>query len=500
MSTRTGFQSPGQAGQAPGGHLTFRPLCASDTAILRRFLYLAIDQNPADATYPLPLSVVDTDPHLVAYISNFGQVTAGQALSHDTGQQAASDDKGQEASSEDTAHQGAAGQFPSNGSRPQDTGTQDSNQQADCGWLASIDGQPVGAAWTRHIHGYGFIAGRLPELVMAVEAPYRGQGLGQQLLTKLMNSLRGQGVEAFSASVQRTNPARAFYRTQGFREITVRDTDVLLVRDLVDMPAPAQALPDMTFGPWELIPIQQIANRVDQRCRQQTVARQQPNNTPGALGMHSSRSIVLIDGSGGSGKSTFAKALAAHLPDAAVLHTDDIAWWLDPIDWVEPMMEGVIRPWLSGQDVSYRPPGWIARGRQGQVTASGGQDAVLVIEGVGAVRDALLPYAAYSVWVYTPGLLAAERILARDIGTDGGSRAEVAAFQPGWMDREVPFHLEQKPWDRADLIVDGQYENAAADAPPAAAKEMAKATAGAVDRAVVKVVNRAVDRMTFGAR
>ena len=44
--------------------------------------------------------------------------------------------------------------------------------------------------------------------------------------------------------------------------------------------------------------------------------------------------LILVDGRSGSGKSTFAERLARPL-DAAVVHSDDIAWHHDPIRWAD---------------------------------------------------------------------------------------------------------------------------------------------------------------------
>ena len=57
----------------------------------------------------------------------------------------------------------------------------------------------------------------------------------------------------------------------------------------------------------------------------------------------SNRALILVDGRSGSGKSTFAARLAG-LFDSAVVHTDDVAWRYDPIDWAEVLLAGLIAP------------------------------------------------------------------------------------------------------------------------------------------------------------
>lgn len=171
------------------------------------------------------------------------------------------------------------------------------------------------------------------------------------------------------------------------------------------------------------------------------------------------RSLILVDGTGGSGKSSFAKALVAALnaemPDeAALVAVDDISWWLHPINWEPQMLDGVINPWLAGRDVDYRPPGWVDKGREGSVKAR--SNRFLVVEGVTASRQSLAKLATVTIWVNTDPEVAFKRMVDRDIelGLNGDTRAEVEQFAQDFMADEIPFQLTEQPWLRANLIVD----------------------------------------------
>jgi len=72
-------------------------------------------------------------------------------------------------------------------------------------------GAPVGAAWVRRVHGYGFVDDDTPELGVAVVAGRRGTGVGGALLESLLAA-----VPRVSLSVDRRNPALRLYERLGF--------------------------------------------------------------------------------------------------------------------------------------------------------------------------------------------------------------------------------------------------------------------------------------------
>ena len=157
--------------------------------------------------------------------------------------------------------------------------------------------------------------------------------------------------------------------------------------------------------------------------------------------------VLAVDGRSGSGKSTLVARLAATVPSTAVVHTDDVAWHHDFFDWADLLLDGVLVPWRAGRDVAYRPPPWDARGRPGAITVPSGAP-LLVVEGVGAGRRAFAPYLDALVWVQTDRAVATRRGLERD----GGD----VAFWDEWEARERPFLAADRPWARADLVVNGQ--------------------------------------------
>ena len=159
--------------------------------------------------------------------------------------------------------------------------------------------------------------------------------------------------------------------------------------------------------------------------------------------------VVAVDGRSGSGKTTLATVLERFLQGAVTVHTDDVAWHHSFFDWSDLLVHGVLQPLRRGQPVDYRPPGWEERGRAGSITVPATAD-VLIVEGVGAGRTDLTPWIDVLVWVQSSAAEAERRGVLRDGGDD-----RAAAFWREWMEQENPFQAEQRPWTRAELIVNG---------------------------------------------
>ncbi len=157
--------------------MTFRLLLAGDSALLREMTYQAIFVPPGFE--PPPRSLLD-EPEIRRYTEGWG-------------------------------------------ARP-----------GDLGLVALADGEPVGAAWMRLFSagepGYGFVDGATPELSVALQAEFRGAGIGTRLLRALLDEARARGVAAVSLSVQDANPARRLYERLGF--VPVRDDGEMAVMRL----------------------------------------------------------------------------------------------------------------------------------------------------------------------------------------------------------------------------------------------------------------------------
>ena len=176
-------------------------------------------------------------------------------------------------------------------------------------------------------------------------------------------------------------------------------------------------------GPWRVVPVGEV------------------------LGLLGGPRVLAVDGRSGGGKTTVAARLAATVPGSTIVHTDDVAWYHDFFDWADLMHDGILAPLRRGEPVAYRPPAWDERGREGAITVPAASPLV-VVEGVGIGRRELAPHVDALLWVQADEDEARRRGLARD-------GADEADFWAEWQAAEDPFQAEQRPWERAGLIVAG---------------------------------------------
>ncbi|MQA80807.1 MAG: AAA family ATPase [Streptosporangiales bacterium] len=159
--------------------------------------------------------------------------------------------------------------------------------------------------------------------------------------------------------------------------------------------------------------------------------------------------LVAVDGPTGSGKSTFARRLAAALGDTATrLCTDDLLdGWADTVTFWPRLEEHVLSPILAGRDGAYRRYDWTA-GRFTDETTLVPAGGVLLVDGVTSARRAARPLLTLAVWMDVPF----EASLARAIARDGPAAAgELRA----WHERERAHFAEDGTAAHADLLVDG---------------------------------------------
>ena len=112
----------------------------------------------------------------------------------------------------------------------------DFGRKHDLGFIIEANKKPVGAIWTRLFSeeqkGYGFIDNETPELSMAINTDFRNQGLGTQLLEKMILKLQELSYKKVSLSVDKRNFASQLYLKFEFQKHQMDGNTVVMVKVL----------------------------------------------------------------------------------------------------------------------------------------------------------------------------------------------------------------------------------------------------------------------------
>lgn len=156
----------------------FRPLFSSDLSFLKEMFYISLFALPGEDAFPKDII---EKPHLARYYEHWGK-------------------------------------------------------EGDIGIVAMHGEQEIGAVWARFFKadapGYGFVKEEAPELGIAIQRDFRGQGLGRRLMEMLCEELSQKNIPAVSLSTDSRNPAMHLYQSLGFEEISREEFSVLMYKDL----------------------------------------------------------------------------------------------------------------------------------------------------------------------------------------------------------------------------------------------------------------------------
>lgn len=98
--------------------------------------------------------------------------------------------------------------------------------------VAELDGEIVGAVWSRIMNDYGHLDDTTPSLAMSVCQSCRRQGIGTALLQHLLVLLKASGYSKVSLSVQKANFAVNLYRQNGFLIVAENSEEYIMAATL----------------------------------------------------------------------------------------------------------------------------------------------------------------------------------------------------------------------------------------------------------------------------
>lgn len=104
---------------------------------------------------------------------------------------------------------------------------------ADCG------GKVVGACWVRIMNDYGHIDDETPSFAISIYEEYRRQGIGTDLMRKMLETLKAKGFKRASLAVQKENYAVKMYKKVGFEAVGENEQEYIMAVDLTSYHDPA---------------------------------------------------------------------------------------------------------------------------------------------------------------------------------------------------------------------------------------------------------------------
>lgn len=105
-------------------------------------------------------------------------------------------------------------------------------QKHDRAFVAEVEGKVIGAVWVRIMNDYGHIDDKTPSLAISLYKEYRGHGIGTDMMRKMLAVLKKAGYQQASLSVQKANYAVKMYQNIGFKTISEKEEEYLMVFQL----------------------------------------------------------------------------------------------------------------------------------------------------------------------------------------------------------------------------------------------------------------------------
>ena len=157
--------------------------------------------------------------------------------------------------------------------------------------------------------------------------------------------------------------------------------------------------------------------------------------------------LLAIDGYGGSGKTTLARAIQLNFPGSAIITLDDFATDTTSGADRNRFISHVLMPLSEGKDARYQRFNWREKILADWITVE--PKGLIIIEGVSVLGEDFNSYYDLRVWIDCPFDIASQRMKERDKNMHNPTYFNV------W-EKEDAEYGKTEPWKRADLIVDAR--------------------------------------------
>ncbi len=105
-------------------------------------------------------------------------------------------------------------------------------KEHDICYCAQVENDIIGAVWVRETNRECSETDVVLEFSISVLQHYRKQGIGRQLMKRMIEHIRKQGYKKAILSVQQQNYARKLYEELGFYQVDQHDQEIIMMKQL----------------------------------------------------------------------------------------------------------------------------------------------------------------------------------------------------------------------------------------------------------------------------
>lgn len=105
-------------------------------------------------------------------------------------------------------------------------------KDGDICFVAETDGVIVGAVWVRIMDDYGHIDDETPSFAISLLKEYRGNGIGTELMKRMLLELKSCKYKKASLAVQKQNYAVRMYKNVEFEIVDENEEEYIMVCQL----------------------------------------------------------------------------------------------------------------------------------------------------------------------------------------------------------------------------------------------------------------------------